>query len=231
MHSCWNLESRALLENVASTLNDAIFDVAAQRCEALCDCISLILPYERKTFSESSNLLRASEFDALNQAAKQILNELSDEVPCSSTKTPILCLIDGFLDEQIDLQQSADRTYRIEALFKTLLNVLMGNPARRLACYGSLRRTEKNHHVVADIPGKWYQGTIKGFVFKWNNYPIFNADSDGAEIVVDVLESEALAENFERLDEFEGTDYQRNVVVVAVNDTLLFSNVYSGRVD
>lgn len=231
MHSCWNLESRALLESVASTINDAVFDVAAQRCKALCHCTSLILPYDRETYSESSNLLCGSQFDALNQIAKQILDELSDEVPCSSSKAPILCLIDGFLEEQIDLQQSADRTYRIEALFKTLLSMLMGNPARRLACYGSLRRNEKNHHVVAEIPGKWYQGTIRGFVFKWNNYPIFNADSDGAEIVVDVLESEALAENYERLDEFEGTDYQRNVVVVAINDTLLFSNVYSGRVD
>lgn len=231
MSYCWNLESRPLLESIASTINDAKFDVAEQRCAALCQCLSLILPYRRETAEQSHNLLRSGQYDALNADAKQLLSELPDQIPCADTQVPILVLMDAFIDEQIDLQQSADRTFKIEGLFKNLLNYLMGNPARRLACYGSLRRNEKNHGVVADIPGKWCQGTIRGFVFKWNGYPIYNADLDGAEIVVDLLESDALPDHFERLDEFEGTDYQRNLVVVAIDDTLLFSNVYSGRVD
>lgn len=99
-------------------------------------------------------------------------------------------------------------------------------PERRLACYGSLRPGRKNFHEVSDISGSWTEGTVRGFVWKWNGYPIFASDLEGPEIVVSILQSDSLPLEYPRLDEFEGADYRRALVPVQSGDSLTICNIY-----
>lgn len=113
-----------------------------------------------------------------------------------------------------------------EDLVWLLLDSLMNTPSCRLACYGSLRPGEKNFHIVSDIEGTWTTGSVRGFVWKWSGYPVYAFDPTGPEIVVSILESPSLPAHYQRLDEFEGADYQRTLVPVDCGDGMLVCNIY-----
>ena len=89
----------------------------------------------------------------------------------------------------------------------------------RLAVYGSLKPGEVNHAVVASIPGTWSEGWVLGFLLDrgWGageGYPAIRLSDEGERVPVSVLESDELAEHWERLDAFEGEEYRRIVATV-----------------
>lgn len=91
----------------------------------------------------------------------------------------------------------------------------------RLAVYGTLRRGEANHHVVAGIPGSWSAGTVRGWVYEltWGpaaGYPGLTLDPEGSAVPVDVLASDDLERHMTRLDRFEGDGYRRVVATVTL---------------
>ena len=94
---------------------------------------------------------------------------------------------------------------------------------RRLASYGTLAPGRPNHHHVRGIPGRWFTGTVRGRLIEegWGatmGFPALVLDPTGPEVEVQVLESAELPEHWERLDEFEGSGYQRVAALVMTSD-------------
>ncbi len=84
----------------------------------------------------------------------------------------------------------------------------------RLATYGTLRPGHPNHHYVGGIVGVWIAGTVRGHLMEggWGSalgYPAIVLDTSGPRVEVDVLDSPELDDQWERLDEFEGSAYLR----------------------
>ena len=101
----------------------------------------------------------------------------------------------------------------------------------RLASYGTLAPGRPNHHHVRGIPGRWFTGTVCGRLIEegWGatmGFPALVLDPTGPEVEVQVLESAELPEHWERLDEFEGSGYQRLAALVMTSDGPVPASIY-----
>ena len=101
----------------------------------------------------------------------------------------------------------------------------------RLAVYGTLAPGRPNAHVLADIPGRWIEGTVRGVLHEsgWGaalGYPGIVLDPDGPAVDVSVLESRALGDHWSRLDTFEGPGYRRTRTKVHTSDGELDAAIY-----
>lgn len=101
----------------------------------------------------------------------------------------------------------------------------------RLAVYGTLAPGRPNHHVVADLAGRWITGTVRGTLREqgWGSalgYPGILLDPAGPEVAVDVLESAQLPAHWERLDDFEGPGYRRTVTMVSTAEGEVQASIY-----
>lgn len=119
-------------------------------------------------------------------------------------------------------------------LLDQLGDALLGYPSRRLAVYGSLRPGENNHHLVAEIPGRWSEGFVRGTLHEsgWGatlGYPALVWDEDGPEVPVRILTADGLPEHWDRLDAFEGDAYLRILVPVVTAETECVCNLYALR--
>ena len=90
---------------------------------------------------------------------------------------------------------------------------------KTLAVYGSLKPGKENHHLISDIAGHWDTGYVHGTYIDggWARhlgYPSMLWQPEGDQIPVSVLVSENLSNHWERLDRFEGADYQRILIPV-----------------
>lgn len=84
----------------------------------------------------------------------------------------------------------------------------------RLFVYGSLAPNRANHHVISHIQGTWEPAKVKGKLHEqgWGaalGYPAIEPCESAESVEGWVLCSEQLAQNWQLLDEFEGTGYQR----------------------
>ncbi|WP_421983126.1 thioesterase family protein [Roseibium sp.] len=87
-------------------------------------------------------------------------------------------------------------------------------PDYRLATYGTLAPGRANHAQLADIPGRWREGSVRGRLVQsgWGaalGFPGLVLDPEGQTIEVLVFESSELVEHWDRLDAFEGEGYER----------------------
>ncbi len=106
----------------------------------------------------------------------------------------------------------------------------------RLAVYGTLAPGRPNARVLADLPGRWIEGTVRGTLLEdgWGaelGYPGIVLDPDGPVVDVMVLESEDLADDWPRLDEFEGPRYRRTTTTVETADGPLDASIYELAAD
>jgi gamma-glutamylcyclotransferase (GGCT)/AIG2-like uncharacterized protein YtfP len=89
----------------------------------------------------------------------------------------------------------------------------------RLAIYGSLAPGRPNHSQVAALGGRWFAGEVHGRLVEagWGaslGYPALDLAPDGPAVDVQVLESEDLPGHWSRLDDFEGSGYERVLTTV-----------------
>ncbi len=96
-----------------------------------------------------------------------------------------------------------------------------------LIVYGTLAPGEKNHHIVVPFGGEWKEGEVRGRRFICRRYPSFEWDEAGDSISVKVLISQNI--NWEKLDQFEGEDYQRIKIPVKVGENFFLGNIYAHR--
>ena len=94
-----------------------------------------------------------------------------------------------------------------------------GAPDTRLAVYGTLAPGRVNHGQISALKGTWRRGTVKGKLISsgWGaaiGFPGLILDPLGPAVDVDLFESPELPEHWARLDEFEGSGYQRVVTTV-----------------
>ena len=89
----------------------------------------------------------------------------------------------------------------------------------RLAVYGTLAPGRPNAHVLADVPGRWIVGTVRGVLCAagWGaelGFPGVVLDPHGPLVEVHVLESAVLTDHWARLDAFEGPGHRRMFTIV-----------------
>ncbi|MEM9132950.1 MAG: gamma-glutamylcyclotransferase [Actinomycetota bacterium] len=107
----------------------------------------------------------------------------------------------------------------------------MSDAQHRLAVYGTLGPGCPNHHVLADVAGRWLPGTVRGTLRTrgWGaelGFPGIVLDPSGDEVTVDLLESTDLPDHWRRLDEFEGPGYRRTAVTVSTPEGDLEASIY-----
>ncbi len=98
---------------------------------------------------------------------------------------------------------------------------LLGFPSHRLAVYGSLAPGKKNHHLMAGMEGTWQKAMLRGSLRNegWGagqGFPGFLWDGANTPVAAHVFSSPDLPRHWQRLDEFEGEEYQRILVPVEI---------------
>ena len=106
-----------------------------------------------------------------------------------------------------------------------------GDSARRLAVYGSLAPGRPNHDQLAGLRGRWIEGTVYGALHHegWGaelGFPALVLDPEGSAIPVRLFESPDLPAHWARLDEFEGSGYQRVVTAVSTVEGDVPASIY-----
>ena len=101
----------------------------------------------------------------------------------------------------------------------------------RLFVYGTLAPGRPNEHVLANIPGKWEPGTVRGTLLQegWGarvGYPGMVLDQTGEEVRGFLFSSDELAEHLPRLDAFEGSGYERVKTSVRLDEGLVEAYIY-----
>lgn len=89
----------------------------------------------------------------------------------------------------------------------------------RLFVYGTLAPGRLNEHILGNVPGTWEEGSVRGHLLQqgWGadrGYPGIVVDPSAARVQGFMLTSDALTSEWERLDDFEGSEYERVVAQV-----------------
>ena len=93
----------------------------------------------------------------------------------------------------------------------------------RLFVYGTLAPGRPNEHLLQSVPGTWEPAVVRGQLFEhgWGatlGFPALVLQQEGAEVHGFLFSSGALGEHWDRLDEFEGSGYQRVLTQVRRDD-------------
>jgi gamma-glutamylcyclotransferase (GGCT)/AIG2-like uncharacterized protein YtfP len=101
----------------------------------------------------------------------------------------------------------------------------------RLATYGTLSPGQMNHHHLSELKGRWRRGTVNGWLKEggWGSalgFPGLVLDPAGPIVEVQLFESEELPGHWSRLDEFEGSGYDRVVTQVRMGEGEVAACIY-----
>lgn len=100
----------------------------------------------------------------------------------------------------------------------------------RLAVFGSLRPGASNAHVLSELGGVWFKGSVAGVLKQsgWaatQGYPGIRLCA-GSKVDVHLLCSHGLPAYWDKLDAFEGEDYRRVTTVVMIGDQGFCAQIY-----
>jgi gamma-glutamylcyclotransferase (GGCT)/AIG2-like uncharacterized protein YtfP len=92
----------------------------------------------------------------------------------------------------------------------------------RLFVYGTLAPGRPNEHVLSGVRGTWQQGSVRGHLVQdgWGaeqGFPGIVVDESANLVAGYLLTSEALDREWDRLDQFEGSQYQRVLAKVQLD--------------
>lgn len=92
----------------------------------------------------------------------------------------------------------------------------------RLFIYGTLAPGKQNHDVLSGLSGEWEEATVKGTLVDegWGSghgCPGLIPSRDASKVQGYLFTSNDLPENWDMLDTFEGSDYNREVVTVTLS--------------
>ena len=88
------------------------------------------------------------------------------------------------------------------------------NMHERLFVYETLAPGKPNQHILGGVSGTWEKGAVRGRLLQegWGaeqGYPGIVLDAAAGRVEGFLLTSEALTNEWKRLDEFEGDQYER----------------------
>ena len=81
----------------------------------------------------------------------------------------------------------------------------------------------------AGVALKVARGTVHGIVEQPGEYLEFTWDASAPQVSVMVFSAPRLSEYFDRLDDFEGSDYLRTLVPVEIDGMIDVCNIYEGK--
>lgn len=94
---------------------------------------------------------------------------------------------------------------------------------QRLFVYGTLALGKSNQHILSEIGGRWVKASVRGRLQDagWGaqmGYPAIVLDESAEAVSGYLFASENLRENWEKLDAFEGEEYERVTARVQLSD-------------
>lgn len=94
---------------------------------------------------------------------------------------------------------------------------------QHLFVYGTLAPNKPNAHILEAIGGTWSKGSVKGWLKEagWGaelGFPGLTLSPDGQTIDGYIFSSEQLDSLWNSLDEFEGSEYQRVLTEVTLEN-------------
>ena len=108
---------------------------------------------------------------------------------------------------------------------------------QRLFVYGTLAPGRPNEHVMKPMNGTWRSATVKGYLKSegWGanlGYPGIELTESGDDVEGHLFESEDLCRFLDKLDKFEGAEYQRVLThVFLANGDVVDAWIYQLRQD
>jgi gamma-glutamylcyclotransferase (GGCT)/AIG2-like uncharacterized protein YtfP len=100
----------------------------------------------------------------------------------------------------------------IMPLQEVLIDMLLGQPNKKLVSYGTLAPGQPNHSLVSDMEGEWRECIIRGTLKQKEGLSRFSWNPAGSEQTASLFTSDDLPSNWQRIDQFEGVRYRRQLV-------------------
>ncbi len=93
----------------------------------------------------------------------------------------------------------------------------------KLFVYGTLAPGKPNEHVLAQLAGNWQEASVKGILYdqSWGappGCPGIVLGEHGDSVKGFIFSSEDLIDHWSRLDDFEGSAYQRVSTLAHLDD-------------
>lgn len=113
---------------------------------------------------------------------------------------------------------------------KLIVELILGKPGHKLIAYGTLRPGQPNEELLNSVKGTWCPCSIQGTIQTHNSMPRFRWEINGESLKAMLLISPLLESQWENLDRFEGSDYQRQLIPAITEDNeWIIANVYEGK--
>jgi gamma-glutamylcyclotransferase (GGCT)/AIG2-like uncharacterized protein YtfP len=112
-------------------------------------------------------------------------------------------------------------------LLELVVECVLEYPARRLAVYGSLAPGRPNHSMLAPLGGEWRRGIIEGQIEVVDGFEYFKWVTKSNKVVVHILDTDQLRDQWATLDSFEGPLYRRVLCPVEIDEDIAIVNVYT----
>jgi gamma-glutamylcyclotransferase (GGCT)/AIG2-like uncharacterized protein YtfP len=97
-------------------------------------------------------------------------------------------------------------------LQELLLDILLGQPSKKLISYGTLAPSQPNHSLISDLTGEWKECVIRGTMNQHQGLSRFLWNPNGSEQTASLFSSNDLPNYWDRLDRFEGGGYRRQLI-------------------
>jgi gamma-glutamylcyclotransferase (GGCT)/AIG2-like uncharacterized protein YtfP len=192
----------------------------------LCELSAQVIEHDNGDHKQLLNAYRRF-FDALSERDSQsALIEILAQQLCVGTANGVYCEKAPKEPDLHKYERDAILCSSINLVVEEIFDILWERPNTRLASYGTLRPNESNHSLVSEIDGKWIPGTIIGDLTERHGYPVFTWNVSGGKVPVEILISKDWCIHWDRLDEFEGAEYERILVPVETADGIVICNLY-----
>jgi hypothetical protein len=112
---------------------------------------------------------------------------------------------------------------------QVVIDLLFDRPSQKLVAYGTLRPGAPNDDILKDLGGHWQQCLVRGTIRENDSLSLFRWDPRASPIAAMLFTAPALIDNWERLDRFEGSWYERHLVPVEASGIWFVANVFEER--
>jgi len=114
----------------------------------------------------------------------------------------------------------------VKPILDLLIELIFDKPSHKFVVYGTLAPGSPNESKLAGMEGSWQECKVRGQKVDHEGLPYFTWDPDADEIGVNMLQSEALPDEWSYLDKWEGNSYNRILIPAKVGDHYIVGNTY-----